>query len=97
MDWLCRWVTDTRSTLGTIFGIEGYESLQEAFATETATETATKEEKDARDWSEQLIIARFMELMRAAYVAARQRDAPWVDVPIYFTEHSYDFIVRSHA
>ncbi|HVW58781.1 MAG TPA: hypothetical protein VHC48_02055 [Puia sp.] len=48
-------------------------------------------------WCEQVIIARFMELMRAAHMSAKEKRMTWADVPVYFTEHAYDFIVRSEV
>jgi hypothetical protein len=51
----------------------------------------------ARDWCEQLIIARFMELMRAAHLEAARRGLAWAKLPLYFTEHAYDFVVKSGA
>lgn len=94
MDWLSDWDADTNTITGGIFAIEGYEKLQNAFET---IEPDTDELQNARDWSEQIIIARFMELMRAAHLLAGERELGWAAVPVYFTEHSYDFIVRSEA
>lgn len=36
-----------------------------------------------------------MELMVAAHLIAKNQKLNWASVPIYFTEHSYDFIVKS--
>ncbi|HWK08346.1 MAG TPA: hypothetical protein VNS58_32190 [Puia sp.] len=92
MEWITDWQADTTMETGTIFIIEGYEKLQNAFET---IELTTKDLDNARDWCEQIIIARFMELMRAVHLKAEERGLAWAKLPIYFTEHSYDFIVRS--
>ena len=36
-----------------------------------------------------------MELMRTAHLVAKKQKLKWATVPIYFTEHDYDIIVRS--
>jgi hypothetical protein len=51
--------------------------------------------QNARDWSEQIVIARFMELMRTTHLKAKEQKLTWATIPLYFTEHSYDFIVKS--
>lgn len=94
MEWLCNYNSDSPSITETVFAIQGYEKLQKAFeAVELNTETL----QNARDWCEQIIIARFMELMRTAHLTAKKQNLMWAAVPIYFTEHSYDFIVKSEA
>jgi hypothetical protein len=92
LDWLSDFITDTHSVTNTIFIIEGYEALQKAFDGETAGNVALQ---DARDWCEQIIIARYMELMRAAHLKAKEKKMTWAKLPIYFTEHAYDFVLRS--
>jgi len=92
LDWLSDFITDTHSVTNTIFIIEGYEALQQAFDGETAGNVALQ---DARDWCEQIIIARYMELMRAAHLKAKEKKMTWAKLPLYFTEHAYDFVVRS--
>ncbi len=92
MEWLCDFAADSQSETETVFQIEGLEKLQTAFET---TELETDNLQDARDWCEQIIIARFMELMRTAHLSAKQKGYSWATTPIYFTEHSYDFIVKS--
>lgn len=92
MEWLCDFETDSQSETETVFQIEGLEKLQTAFE---ITELETDYLQDERDWCEQIIIARFMELMRTAHLTAKQRRYSWATTPIYFTEHSYDFIVKS--
>ncbi len=92
MEWLCDFETDSQSETETVFQIEGLEKLQTAFE---ATELDTDNLQDARDWCEQIIIARFMELMRTAHLTAMQKGYSWATTPIYFTEHSYDFVVKS--
>jgi len=90
MDWLCDVSQETMTTEEYV--ITGYENLQEAFEN---IEPDTDELQDARDWSEQLVIARFMELMNAAHKEAKEQNMEWAELPLYFTEHSYDFIVKS--
>lgn len=92
MEWLCDFETDSQTETETVFKIENLEKLQTAFET---TEIDTDNLQDARDWCEQIIIGRFMELMRTAHLSARQKGYSWATIPIYFTEHSYDFIVKS--
>jgi hypothetical protein len=92
MDWLSEFETDTQTELGTVFKIQGLEELQNAFEN---VEMVNDDLQNARDWSEQLIIARFMELMRAAHLLAVEKDMAWGMLPIYFTEHAYDFIILS--
>jgi len=92
MGWICDYETDSRTETNTIFIIEGLKKLQNAFET---VEPDNDNLQNARDWSEQLIIARFMELMRAAHLTAKENNFAWDTIPIYFTEHSYDFILKS--
>ena len=92
MEWLCGFDTDSQTETGTVFKIDGYEKLQTAFEN---VELSTDDFQNARDWCEQIIIARFMELMRTAHLTAKSRNLSWATVPIYFTEHEYDFIVKS--
>lgn len=94
MEWLCDFETDSQTETETIFQIEGLEELQTAFET---TELNTDNLQDSRDWCEQIIIARYMELMRTAHLTAKQEGYPWAKTPIYFTEHSYDFVVKSNS
>ena len=93
MEWLCEFEASNNDVLETIFVIEEYEKLQKAFEDDTSGDLG----QDARDWCEQVIIARFMELMRAAHMSAKEKRMTWADVPVYFTEHAYDFIVRSEV
>ena len=92
MEWLCDFDTDSQTETGTVFKIDGYKKLQTAFEN---IELSTDDFQNARDWCEQIIIARFMELMRTAHLTAKSRNLSWATVPIYFTEHEYDFIVKS--
>jgi len=96
MDWLCEFDASSRDATGVVFVIEGYEKLQNAFET-FDEKPADKDRKDARDWCEQIIIARYMELIRAAHVSAKDKGMGWASIPIYFTEHAYDLIVRSET
>ncbi|QIL77589.1 hypothetical protein [Hymenobacter sp. HDW8] len=74
------------------FVLEGWESLQEAFEDDKID---SDDEQNARDWCEQLIIARYMQLVRAAHQHAKEQAFAWSSIPVYCTEHGYDFIVRS--
>lgn len=92
MEWLCDFDTDSKTETETVFKIDGYEELQDAFEN---IELDTDDLQNARDWCEQIVIARFMELMTAAHKIAKTKKLNWATIPIYFTEHSYDFIVKS--
>jgi len=92
MDWLSDYDTDSRTETETVFKFDEYEKLQSAFA---HTELKTTDLQNARDWCEQIIIARFMELIRTAHTTAAQQNLGWAKVPVYYTEHAYDFVVRS--
>lgn len=92
MEWLCDFDTDSQTETETVFTIDGYEKLQTAFEN---IELDTDDLQNARDWCEQIIIARFMELMMNAHLIAKTKKLSWATIPIYFTEHSYDFIVKS--
>lgn len=92
MEWLCDFETDSQTETETVFQIEGLEKLQTAFE---SIELDTDELQNARDWCEQLIIGRFMELMHKAHLTAKHKGYSWAKIPIYFTEHSYDFVVKS--
>jgi hypothetical protein len=93
MEWLSEFDADSQTETGKVFAIQGYQKLQSAF--ETVKEPGNDDIKNAKDWAEQIIIARFMELMRATHLAAKAKGLKWATIPIYFTEHSYDFIIRS--
>jgi hypothetical protein len=92
MEWLCDFDTDSQSETDTVFKIDSYEPLQNAFDNIVLD---TDDLQNARDWCEQIIIARFMELITNAHKIAKTKKLNWATVPIYFTEHSYDFIVKS--
>lgn len=92
MEWLSDFQTDSRIETRSVFKIDGYEKLQAVFET---IDLNTPDLKNARDWCEQLIIARYTELMRAAHLYAKENQMSWSEIPIYFTEHAYDFVLRS--
>ena len=94
MDWLSDFDTDSQTETKTVFKIDGYEKLQKAFE---SIDLETDDLQNARDWCEQIIIARFMELMRAAHLNAKNRNLNWSKIPIYFTEHSYEFVGKSET
>ena len=94
MDWLC----DYDGNSPNVFELKGFELLQTAFSKiEIKEENGdwTDELQDARDWCEQIIIIKFMELVRQSHIIAKQKKLLWAKIPIYFTEHGYDFIVKS--
>ena len=92
MEWLCDYEIDSQTEIDEVFLIEGYEKLQTAFE-EIPLET--DDLQNARDWCEQIVITRYMELMRTAHLIAKNKGFGWAVIPTYFTEHSYDFVVRS--
>ncbi|CAM3909918.1 DUF4303 domain-containing protein [Flavobacterium branchiophilum] len=96
------WLSDCKRDLMTTkeFVLTGYEKFQGLFETieeKEENDEWTDEMQDARDWCEQIIISRFMELMKKAHETAKQRKLDWGNIPIYFTEHAYDFIVKSEV
>lgn len=98
MEWLSDCKRDVMTTKE--FVLTGFENLQDYFETieeKEENDEWTDEMQDARDWCEQIIISRFMELMKKAHETAKQRKLDWGNIPIYFTEHAYDFIVKSEA
>jgi hypothetical protein len=90
MEWLCDFTRDKMTTEE--FVLTGFEELQTAFEN---IELDNDNLQASRDWCEQIIIARFMELMRTAHLKAKEMNFGWATIPIYFTEHSYDFILKS--
>jgi len=90
MEWLCDFTRDTMTSEEFIVG--GFEKLQLAFEN---IEPDNDDLQNARDWSEQIVIARFMELMRTTHLKAKEQKLEWATIPLYFTEHSYDFILKS--
>jgi hypothetical protein len=95
MDWL---FDDDDYTDSMFFKIEQLEKLQAAFSDieeKKENDEWTDELQDASDWCEQIIIAKFMELMREAHLIAKEKQYLWATLPIYFTECEYDFIVKS--
>lgn len=88
------WLADVSSDAITEdqYALTGYEQLQEAFEN---AEFGVEDTQKARDWCEQLVITRFMELMRTTHLKAKEIKLGWAALPIYYTEHAYDFIVRS--
>ena len=98
MEWLSDCKRDVMTTKE--FVLTGYEKFQTLFETieeKEENDEWTVEMQDARDWCEQIIISRFMELMKKAHETAKQRKLDWGNIAIYFTEHAYDFIVKSEA
>ncbi|UOG76520.1 hypothetical protein MTX78_07945 [Hymenobacter tibetensis] len=85
------WLTDiAEDWIATpAFVITGYEELQQAF------EEDADDEEEAKDWCEQLVIAQYMQLVYIAHQRARTQNLPWAKISVYYTEHGYDFILRS--
>ncbi len=88
MDWLC----DSEMQYEMDYEIPDFEDIQRAFK---KTELKSRALMDAYDWCEQIVLIRFMEFIRTAHVKAAEKNYPWAKVPVYFTEHDYDFVVRS--
>lgn len=98
MDWLSDYDTDSQTETGTVFIIKGYEKLQQAFNSiegKKQNGAWSNEMQDARDWCEQIVIIRFMELMASAHKKAKEQNLKWGKIPLYCTEHSYDFVIKS--
>ncbi len=96
MEWLCDVTRETMTS--TEFVLTGYEKLQQSFADieeQDENDELSADLQNARDWAEQIIITRFMELMRTGHIKAKEQNLGWAKIPIYFTEHSYDFVVKS--
>ncbi len=89
MDWLSDFETNTRDEINSVYVFQGLEKIQEAFV-----DYPTGSE-EARDWCEQIIITRFMQLIRTTHLVAKDKNYKWGEIPLYFTEHAYDFIVMS--
>lgn len=98
MEWLSDCKRDVMTT--NEFILTGYEKFQNLFdkiEEKEENEEWTDEMQDARDWCEQIIISKFMQLMKKAHQTAKERKLDWGNIPIYFTEHAYDFIAKSDA
>ena len=95
VEWLVDYKGDTREDTDSTFIIEGFEPVQQAFANAFANPNPTREQDKAQDWCEQIVIARFMELMRSVHLKAKEKGLGWSNIPLYFTEHEYTFVVRS--
>lgn len=86
------WLNEPSAATEQAFILRGYEGLQRAFE---ESEPDSAEAQGARDWCEQLVIARYMQLVQAAHKEAENQGLPWAALPIYCTEHAYDFVIRS--
>ena len=96
MEWLSECKKDVMSNKE--FVLNGYENLQNSFETideKKENDEWTEEMQDARDWCEQIIISGYMEFITKAHKMAKQLKLSWGKIPLYFTEHAYDFIVKS--
>lgn len=90
IEWLAS--SDELAISESAFILKDCEILQEAFE---ENEADSGDEQDAQDWCEQIIIARYMQLVHAAHQLAKEKKLPWALLPVYCTEHGYDFIIRS--
>lgn len=98
MEWLSDCKRDVMTTNEFILtDYEKFQNLFEKIEEKEENDEWTDEMQDARDWCEQIIISRFMQLMKKAHENAKERKLDWGNIPIYFTEHAYDFIVKSDA
>lgn len=91
------WLTDVTRDLMTQqeFKLHGLENIQSAFERFGSDGELSDDQQNAQDWSEQLVIARFMELLRTAHLTAKKLGLKWSDIPVYCTEHDYNFIYKS--
>lgn len=96
------WLSDCKRDMMTTeeFVLTGFENLQTSFENieeKEENDEWTDEMQDARDWCEQIIISKFMELISQAHETAKERKLNWGNIPVYFTEHAYNFIAKSDA
>ena len=93
-EWLCYHDVST----DTDYVIKGLESVQDAYTDWNCRQSKnglSQEQETAEEWCLLAVITRFMELMRAAHVLAKETQQTWAHVPVYFTVHDYDLILRS--
>lgn len=96
------WLSDCKRDMMTTeeFVLTGFENLQTSFENieeKEENDEWTDEMQDARDWCEQVIISKFMELISQAHETAKERKLNWGNIPVYFTEHAYNFVAKSDA
>ena len=89
------WFSDMTEVAPVPFIVKGYEELQEAFYELGNLHEPSDDLVFSRDWCEQIVIIRFAELMVSAHQAAKTQNLAWASIPLYFTEHGYDFIIKS--
>ena len=92
------WLSDYDAEAQNIFTLTGFEKLQISFSEIEKKEINgdwTDNQQDARDWCEQIVISKFMKLMRDVHKLAKEQQFSWSEIPIYSTVHGYDFVVRS--
>jgi hypothetical protein len=90
LDWLNHFAAKTMP--GSEFILTGYEKLQQAFHTIDADSHTLQ---DARDWCEQIVIVRLMELVYAAHLEAAYQRKAWAALPVYCTANACDVVVLS--
>ena len=100
-DWLySEYETESRSREGmnSIFDIEQLDKIKTAFEVSCVGEERRKQQKEwtaeyrtVRDWCEQIVCIKFMELIREAHLIAKRKQYLWATIPIYFSECAYDF------
>lgn len=82
------WLSDYDDSTSDIFELKGFEKIQIAFS-----EIEEREENgdwtevlhSSMEWCEQLVIIKFMELMRDVHLYAKKNGFLWAQIPIYFT------------
>ena len=89
------WFSDMTEVAPVPFIVKGYEELQEAFYEFGNLDEPSDDLILSRDWCEQIVIIRFAELMVSAHQTAKNQNLAWASIPLYFTEHGYDFIINS--
>lgn len=99
MNWLSYFNTDSQEETNSVFEIKELDKLQIAFSRIDEKEENgewSDEEQNSRDWCEQLILIHFMQLIGKTHLKAKEKNLKWGEIPIYFTEHAYNFIVKSN-
>ena len=94
------WLSDCNPEIMTkeefvLTGLEDFQNLFENFENLIENDDVCQELQDARDWTEQIIISKFMQFIHKVHLTAKNKNLEWANIPFYFTEHEYDFIVQS--
>jgi len=94
MDWLC----DNFDVRQAPFVIKGLGRLQEVYFEESMLHEESMMEdalQNASDWCEQLIVVKFLQFMCKAHLLAKEKSYECACIPIYFSVHDYEIIIRS--